>query len=610
MSSKISDLIINTLEDYTNLVKDSYYNAIDMHSILMTTLKNVAQVEEQKELNLEIQCLLGELKSGEYIPMFESKTADGRIIKNPDIDLFTQEDLNLIKKQLSKPRNHAIKAQLAHILFIKKQGIDFAKFAIEEYINSIKFWQDLDNDYPTEHYGLEILNAFKNLEELCLSTNYNIDILVNLAINLAKNFNLYSTSDNVIKINTIEFLLNKRNKINIDNSILKDMLEICENYSSKDECESIVTAFLELGSRIDNLLTNNTSKWDKKYAEYYEKLSTKTADIQAPIYVQKALDYYKKLKNEDKVNELNKKYSFLCQNIQLNHYETKPIDLTKYINKYIELVTEFDTEKIIKFLMYSSEMVPDYRKVEESALEILSQGSISAVLDAYIIDKYGHNVDFLHTEKEKLKYQIYQQYDIYFQIQSKLNFHFINKAIELKKLNAEKLINFLEKTWYGYTFNIKINNNSYYTYNWLDMIKEAIYLGFLKLESYVQNKESPLMFILEIDSLTLKIEGIIRDLILNSKIDGLNAHKFNYKHDCKLFSWKNINGYLFDPKLTEILPKDDIIFLRYFLVDMINLRNNTAHCLLQKPQEYDVYYFEYLIIILLRLARFKINEIT
>lgn len=107
----------------------------------------------------------------------------------------------------------------------------------------------------------------------------------------------------------------------------------------------------------------------------------------------------------------------------------------------------------------------------------------------------------------------------------------------------------------------------------------------------------------------LKIEGIIRDIIALSNIKYLYTTKSKIKNNDenkKIVECSSINTLIWEKEIFELIPENDVWFLRWFLVDGLGIRNNIAHALHLSIYEYNDNVMHYLIIIILRLCRFKI----
>ncbi len=143
-------------------------------------------------------------------------------------------------------------------------------------------------------------------------------------------------------------------------------------------------------------------------------------------------------------------------------------------------------------------------------------------------------------------------------------------------MNEDIVIEYLKQTWLGVTREKGLSGNEVYKYNWLQFIGPSIKSFLHKFEEYVNGNETELLFVQEIDSLCLKFEGIIRDLISLRNIDEFRTFYFDRNGN---FKWQNINKYLNDSNIFKILRPNEVYFLRYLLIDFKNLRNKVAHSL-------------------------------
>jgi hypothetical protein len=173
-------------------------------------------------------------------------------------------------------------------------------------------------------------------------------------------------------------------------------------------------------------------------------------------------------------------------------------------------------------------------------------------------------------------------------------------AIQEERLTLNYLIDFFSKyAWFAKSYPKKLPNGSTVEVNWLSLIYPSLKEFFGKVEEMIKTKEGT-DFILAIDSLTLKLEGIIRNLC---EILGIPVF---YDKDGLKFQ-KDINQLLKEEKLITQLSQDDILFLEFLLIEKIgfNLRNRVAHSLLF----FQEYGFDLMILLLMTLLRLSGYEI-
>ena len=194
-----------------------------------------------------------------------------------------------------------------------------------------------------------------------------------------------------------------------------------------------------------------------------------------------------------------------------------------------------------------------------------------------------------------------EQYDILFELYSRSFFFLFKKAFELKKLNSEIIISYLKKTWLGVEQKEQLSTGDIYTYSWIDFIEESITSFIDKFENSFKVEENvKYRYIQEIDSLSSKIEGIIRDIGRHSNLEEFRVFKFDNDDNYQL---NNINKYLYDSSITEVIEENDLQFFKYFLIDRRNLRNRVAHCMMLK-YEYNFYNMIMLLFVVFRLSKY------
>ena len=108
---------------------------------------------------------------------------------------------------------------------------------------------------------------------------------------------------------------------------------------------------------------------------------------------------------------------------------------------------------------------------------------------------------------------------------------------------------------------------------------------------------------LPIDSLTLKIEGILRDYCNNVGI--VTFFQRTDKNGTKVQE-KDINALLHEPELADHFSNDDILLFKFILVEKTgyNLRHKVAHSLMSYA-DYDISIIHILLLILLRLSKIQ-----
>lgn len=140
-------------------------------------------------------------------------------------------------------------------------------------------------------------------------------------------------------------------------------------------------------------------------------------------------------------------------------------------------------------------------------------------------------------------------------------------------------------------------------FNWLELLAPGLNDFFSQLFFYYQNPQNIPNIVMGIDSLTLKVEGILRDI---SELR--NTPSFFQTKDAKgrlIMKEKDINTLLYDDLIKGTLSEDDLMLSRFLLIDKAgyNLRNKVVHNLIRKANDYRIEYLLLLIVVILRLSK-------
>src|SRR5690606_24207041 len=108
---------------------------------------------------------------------------------------------------------------------------------------------------------------------------------------------------------------------------------------------------------------------------------------------------------------------------------------------------------------------------------------------------------------------------------------------------------------------------------WLELLSPSLQSFFVQSEIDIKkNGNNPHGYILAIDSLVLKFEGLLRAF---SRMIGAQTIEIKDNSTEERISFEKL---LDNVKLKAILPADDIAYFKFlFTSDGMNLRNNVAH---------------------------------
>lgn len=554
------------------------------------------------------------LEKGEALTMWEATDEKGKLVTYPNYQNFDEDKYKYLIERLENTNNPLLKARYAHILWCSpRKHAKYAKAAVDSYLELIDVYEHKDKDAPEEHFGLDVMRVMQNAYFLGYHVKYRIDEIKSELKRLVLDFNFGSQSSFALRANLMRLMLKARKRFLKED--FAGFQNICWKAAlSLTKANNIHSAIdmLNLGEKIDEKVGTETHNWILKRAKSYESLMNqrKKGDLAIPEFCLCALEEYKKIGNKVKISELEKRYIELKSSVKLQEFGGE-IDLTETIQKYNNFgdrLAQKSPEEIIQFLMLNNSLLPTYKDLKKQVEDKNKKYVFQRFAATSVIDSRGHQAEHFSTE-EKQYHDILQQYSWSIELNKKFLVDAIFRAaIRQNKLSSENFLEFLsEHSWFGKTLCHKSPTGDKIEYNWLNLIAPALNEYFIQIHHHFINPINQPNFVLSIDSLTLKMEGLIRDLC---EICGVST--FYQTKDSKgrnIVREKDIHALLYDNKIKQLFDEDDLLFFRFLLVEKAgyNLRHRVAHALMHF-QEYGVVYIHLLIIALLKLGKYDFVE--
>lgn len=588
---------IKSLKEFYNYIDANVFNHAD--AIKLDIDIKTLNDSNKYRINLITDCLKYTIQTGKAIPLFTDSNGNCY----PNISILNENDIHYLSEYIDISANIYIKAKLNHLIFIISKcnnKINFAESAIDDYIELFEKYNNEQNDKWSE-----MAYVFDNLTDLVFKVNYKINEIKLLSVNIVQHSN-----QKVLIRNAAEFLIKKVQKKKFNKEVLSGFVKIFKHHIKKSK-ENInwIENFIILGRKVSKIQNGNLIQWDLLQAKAYENemkniQKRNNQEMLVASWCKDAIKYYKKAKNEKKANSLFKQYNNLCKNINYASIKTPAYNLQDDIKKIENYINNANNIDVLHQLIYG--FIPNFNNNKVSAEKIISDFHLTSSFSTVYSDIYGQAVGYADTDEEKFKYQLWNIYSFNFHFYSIILFKYIQYALKLNKLSANLVLEHLKTTWLGEKRKKHLSNNQIIEYQWLEHIEEIIISYFDKQYKYIQDSNYRLKYINEVDSITLKIEGILRDLVDIAHIQNFQVRKFS--EDAKgrqISNWKSINELLWNSNIFNILSEDDVWFMRYLLTDWLNLRNNIAHCLIHNPYQEQYYYgFQWLLIIVLRLSMY------
>ena len=147
-----------------------------------------------------------------------------------------------------------------------------------------------------------------------------------------------------------------------------------------------------------------------------------------------------------------------------------------------------------------------------------------------------------------------------------------------------------------------------FNFSWIHLIAPALHEYFRQIDYYLADETANVPnFVLSLDSLTLKIEGLLRDLCQLTNV--VTSKQKLDKSKRTIVYEKDITALLHDDAIKKRFDQDDILFFKFLLTEKwgFNLRHNIAHCLMS-PEAYHLDCMHLVILALLRLGKYDFTQ--
>ena len=544
-----------------------------------------------QNLVTERKILAHNLNEGKLVPNFQITDIKGKAFK---ASFFSKNESEYIIKRLSETNNSWLLSRYSHILWNITKHNSYADIAIENYIKSINRIKTNELiEFPIILSAILYL-SYKTKRKKAIAKKITFELLNDLP-NWFKSIIL----EKALIHNTFE--PDELKDISKKTLNWIDFNETTSYFNNKSSLEVIKKLFNRI-QKPTEVIYELLAKNENLILEQHQD----DTDFIKITAIGRKLIYLKKARNLTEYNKVSKEYNRLKNKVKLNKLSIelpdKPIQLLNdYINSKSEYILKFSTEKILTFFATDESIV-----IDPSENILNSTKKENSIYDLFSIVSFDINTNFKQLDDNGIKEKkAIDNYSISNTIRFYLLFYKVfSDGVISGKLNYYKIYNFLENnTWYGTKFkrgitNNVINNES----NWLSLLAPGIHNFFSQFElSVLMNTNRINNFVLSIDSLTIKFEGMLRDFI---RLSGGSTTKLK-------------NGDIQEQLLDDLLENE--IILKYFSdrdIELFkytftksgkNLRNNIAHSFFEFS-DYNLQTISLIFFCILRLGKYTFNE--
>ncbi len=638
---------MNALEKYLKLIDESSYDHTDVHLINSGFQEVCKQLIKDGENELaEIADLDRQVfsvqKSFDYKKDAEKGTINGlswqisgtQTLEDgsqmplywPDVANYTVKDFEYFEKRYNECNNLFAKTEYGLMAYFgqrtpSSRHNDFKRQLCSELFELTKHYLSRTNGEPSDSHS--ITHFFLSLR---------------LTIGIAEKSNLEPESTNLVR-----YIYNKQQNWDISNeyvlpallnlsAILSDYFSlsnkiidfqkvIAKNMEAAEEFKetdiwgvmSLVDHNLIIEQKRNNLNTDLLVFKAKLY-ERLAKDAENNRNLACVGFAENALRIYQQAKLPDDINRLEKYYSELRGKFGMMETSVElPKEHVDNMNEHISnAVAQNDERGIIQHFIDSPwyDTIKDIKHLSEKSSK---ETVLLSMLPTSIVDKFGNTVDTFSSEIEKKEFNFWHTYAFSFQTGTRTMLHFFMEAYKAKKLSYNSVLSYLEGTWYNETIERKYHGRIVEVKP-IDTLKPGLERFFEELGKFSEDNSYRCDFVTVIDSLTLKVEGLLRYFC--EKI-GIATFKTRQKGSQKLVMEKLLDDLLADiahqpslrPEQKTYFDEEDRILIKYVLAEKVglNLRNEVAHGLMDIFE----YTFERIVIlfcIIIKLSKYKFIE--
>lgn len=593
--------------DHIDVTFDDYW---EMTRALKRLAGQSLGEDEKAKLGWEIVAFDFDMKDAEICPTFSSVTEDGITLHAyPTYEQLGDEGLAYIQQRAEKVNNPVLTSRYQHLLWKSKstfKHIRQATAAINAYREILTIWTG-KKDAPLSVKVL--LDNFRNGYTLAMQTKIGVsdyNALINQWLFGKTSF------PNYFKRFVIDFFL-KQPQVKkdfftriprlISRLVKEDIAGGAKPYELKD--------WFETGLAVSRKLQLPEDIWQKRLGDLHLQMAEMRMDDETrmvPLHFLKlAIDYFKEAGRPRLVKKTEKQYFDLKKELNLSRVRI-PIGektgevLDAHFKAMTDQVLSGTSESIYKYLLSGHELF-----AKKSWLIGKAKKGSTATRDLFTQLRFDINNNISKDDgsmKTKEKSALYENYAYFMQLMTRPLLHclFIEGIIR-GKITFTSLMEFMRAhSWLGQRLQTEDDEGNALKYSWLSLIGPSIHEYFIQTDAGLRSKTPIANYIMPIDSLTLKFEGVLRDFARLAGISTTTSGKRNVLRE------KYIEELLLEKDLADYFDEDDLLLFNYLFVAKLgmNLRNNIAHSF-YLPNNYSFEIMHLLICAFLRIGKYRIE---
>ncbi|GAB3639334.1 hypothetical protein GCM10027422_49250 [Hymenobacter arcticus] len=534
----------------------------------------------------------------------------------PDTTGYGEREYNYLAQRLATTDNLYLKSQYGFFLYLRdqrKRQEEVAELVAIFFQLGQQYFRRIPDDTARKHYVLHAVQTLVLAFKLAISrrghpqTAELLRAIAGFILKTQLDWDPYQPGTLVL-FATFTELLTEHPQPFQEASDLSNFLN-----KNREAVVALGTSYqygaMELAQATAALATRlklDARPWQLFTAEQYEHLATEAAtqgNSAATVFMDHALRLYSTWREPVAEARVQQQYQQLRTQFPLGTVRTPyPEEGARAIAASIAADVARCSEAELITLIAATPMFDSVRAVEENVK--MREKSFTDILPITVQDKYGNAIQLFNTPAEIARFQVLSSYGLSGQIATQTLVRLMLAAYKADKLTAAGIMQHLEASWLGQSRPMSSNGRSYQTYP-LRLLASGIRVLFTELDRWRAGETEEPDFVAATDSLTLKIEYILRYIC--DKIT-IVTFRPNPKKAGVVME-KLLDELLRD--LEEHLDPDDLFFIKYYLHEKAgeNLRNRVAHGLLDDG-EYGVENVFLVLTMILKLANYEFKPLS
>jgi hypothetical protein len=580
----------------------------DISTLFLRYLNQTTDDDEKQKAQWELEFFRFDFRGSRVFSLsYATGREPGEISAYPKLDEFQETAFEYLKQRSADSKNTLLIARYNHLLWMAPKGIKHKKYAliaISNYIQTIKnFYKLFRKDKNRDNlYRIGII--FEQLAGLCNEVKAYLEELKSTAKLLlfnARYLEFYSKLGIVKDMLDYPAIFKKEDFKNVQ-TIFEKRLKV---RGKKSDDFYLIHYVFPVAIKVAIKTGDDVKKWHNEAGLAHLRIAKQETD---PKRFWMALDSYSSAIYSFQLasNSRNKKvaeklYTDLKPKVTLPTHSIFPDEeWQKAHERFQEHLKKLTTEilrsppEAVYYIISTGYIFPSYEKTLNAV-----KGTKSDFMDYVTTVYFDKNKNVSRPKKPKQDIDEKKLYNTYrYQISTKVVPYLHNLivgGIRTGHLTFENFTKYLaENTWLGKPSDRTDLSGEPDGMNWIALLAPAICEYFVQIQAWSSSKYYHPNFILCIDSLTLKMEGLIRDFCERLNIP-VSISKPNAMHEAfipQLLNAKSFKKYFND---------DDQLFFSYLFSSEfgLNLRNDIAHSF----YNYDDYQSHKMLLLLAALLR-------